>query len=166
VVKRGNNFVDAFAFEGFVRWGDYSGITYKKNLTTPEVWLSGCYGSTQTLFSTNYKCFETWIAQITDSDITTSVEETQYNNLNGIKVYPNPITDIFKIEFNVQDFTNVSINVYDVSGKSVVVLFNGNLKKGLNLFSFNKSALEKGIYMLSVQDSSGKKLQTARILVE
>jgi len=166
VVKRGNNFVDAFAFEGFVRWGDYSGITYKKNLTTPEVWLSGCYGSTQTLFSTNYKCFETWIAQITDSDITTSVEETQYNNLNGIKVYPNPITDIFKIEFNVQDFTNVSINIYDISGKSVVVLFNGNLKKGLNLFSFNKSALEKGIYMLSVQDSSGKKLQTARILVE
>lgn len=37
--------------------GSHTGIAFKYNPSNPEVWVSGCYGSSQTLFNTNYNCF-------------------------------------------------------------------------------------------------------------
>ena len=160
LIKKGNNFVDAFAFEGFVRWGDYSGIAYRKNNAIPEVWLSGCYGSTQTLFSVNYKCFETWIAQLSD----TPLNAEQEFEANSAVVYPNPVVDFYSVDFTLSNKEKVSITLTDVAGNPVKTLFNGDLKAGKNLLTFNKNALSSGLYVLKISTQT-KVVHTAKLIV-
>lgn len=163
LIKSGNNYVDAFEYDNTVRWGDYTGITYKYNPIAPEAWVSGCFGSTQNLFSTNYNCFNTWIAQINNLSLNTSEEviESKSHPL----VYPNPIVDLYNIDFDLEFSTFVNIDIQDMNGKILYTLFNGNLKKGKNLLTFNRSALANGSYLLTIR-TSDKTLSTKKLLVQ
>lgn len=163
LIKSGNNYVDAFQFDNTVRWGDYTGIAYKFNPTNPEVWLSGCYGSNQNLFSTNYNCFNTWIAQIHNPLLNTSEYIT--TTKSELKLFPNPIVNLFSIDFNIAHSSTVRIDIIDLSGKIVCPLFNGNLKKGQNLLTFNRAALSKGIYFLTIKEGT-QMLCSEKIIIE
>ena len=163
LVKNGVNFVDAFQYDNTVRWGDYTGIAFKYNPTNPEVWVSGCYGSSQNLFNTNYNCFNNWIAQITDIKTNT----TEYNSINNndIKLFPNPAIDLFNLEFNVTINGNVKIDITDLTGKVLSTLFNGNLKAGKNSLTFNKNALLSGTYIITIKTSNDT-LLSKKLIIE
>jgi len=163
LVKSGVNFVDAFQYDNTVRWGDYTGIAFKYNPTNPEVWVSGCYGSSQNLFNTNYNCFNNWIAQITDIKTNT----TEYNSINNndIKLFPNPAIDLFNLEFNVTINGNVKIDITDLTGKVLSTLFNGNLKAGKNSLTFNKNALLSGTYIITIK-TSNVTLLSKKLIIE
>ncbi len=163
LVKNGVNFVDAFQYDNTVRWGDYTGIAFKYNPTNPEVWVSGCYGSSQNLFNTNYNCFNNWIAQITDIKTNT----TEYNSINNndIKLFPNPAIDLFNLEFNVTINGNVKIDITDLTGKVLSTLFNGNLKAGKNSLTFNKNALLSGTYIITIK-TSNVTLLSKKLIIE
>ena len=163
LVKAGVNYVDAFQFDNSVRWGDYSGISFKYNPMSCEVWVSGCYGSSQTLFNTNYNCFNNWIAQITD--ITLSTKDNSLNNKKNFVLFPNPIIDLFNIEFDVAANGNVEIDVMDMTGKVVITLFKGNLKSGRNLLTFNRNALSSGTYVLTVK-TDVKNIIAKKIIIQ
>lgn len=163
LIKRGDTYVDAFEVDNFVRWGDYSGITYKFNPAQPEVWISGCYGSTQTLFSTKYNCFNTWIGQIKGAILNT-VEQSNESQPE-LTVYPNPIIDLFSIDFHVEQSTTIHIEIHDVSGMSGSTLFNGQLKKGKNLLTFNRAAFSKGVYYLTIKGQD-KILASKKLFIE
>ncbi|MBL7999519.1 MAG: T9SS type A sorting domain-containing protein, partial [Candidatus Kapabacteria bacterium] len=163
LIKSGDTYVDAFEVDNTVRWGDYSGITYKFNPSQPEIWMSGCYGSTQTLFSTKYNCFNTWIGQIRGS-ILNSVEQSNESQ-QDLTVFPNPIIDLFSIEFNVEYSATIHIEIHDVSGKSGSSLFNGQLKKGKNILTFNKAAFAKGVYFLTIKDDK-KIIASKKLFIE
>lgn len=152
LIRKGDNFVDAFQFDNTVRWGDYSGICYRYNPAGPEVWLSGCYGSTQTLFNVNYNCFNAWIGQISETVLTSTDDEI--NKSSPLSVYPNPVIDFFTVEFEVPETLAVTIEITDLSGKNTQTLFQGTLKKGKNLLTFNKQAANRGINLvrISIQD--------------
>lgn len=68
-----------------------------------------------------------------------------------MKIFPNPIVDIFKIEFSLPENSELSITITDVQGKLVKYLFKGMAIKGENIFSFDKSNLTQGIYFLNIQ---------------
>jgi hypothetical protein len=147
VVKSGDNFVNAFEIDNTVRWGDYTGICYKYNPTEPEVWLSGCYGSQQTLFGTKYNCFNTWIGQVKNSSLNTSIIET---NNSQLLINPNPIIDLFTLDFDIKETSIVKIEITDINGKIIKGLFNGTIKNGNNQLSFNRNALNNGIYFINL----------------
>ena len=76
-------------------------------------------------------------------------------------VYPNPFIDSIKIESNEVDFSNATIELYDISGRKLnnFVISNGN---GFSLpIDIN---LSKGNYFLKV--TSGLKQETIKIIKE
>ncbi len=163
LVKAGNNYVDAFQFENTARWGDYTGIAYKNNSTGPEVWISGCYGSTQRLFNTQYNCFNTWIAQLNNSF--TNTDKSAMEKPTAFLVFPNPVVSLYNVEFNFSGTNPVKIDILDINGKVIHTLFRGNLKSGKTLLTFNRKALSSGLYIIRVS-KPGKVLFSQKLYVD
>lgn len=163
LIKSGSTYVDAFQLDNTVRWGDYTGIAYRYNPNGPEIWLSGCYGSRQSLFSTMYNCFNTWIAQIHNS--TVNVREDHFRNNPELYLFPNPAIDMFSLEFKLNKSQHVKINVHDVAGNLVHTLFNGSLDKGKNMLTFNCNAFPRGTYVVTINQDDTI-IQTAKFIVE
>jgi len=72
-------------------------------------------------------------------------------NANLIEVYPNPFQDQTNVSFSVPITTLVKISVYDLSGKTVAVLFDGTAPKNEPLeMSFNSQNLPSGVYICHI----------------
>ena len=73
--------------------------------------------------------------------------------------YPNPFNPSTKIKFSIprayDNFFNVSLIIYDISGKQSAVIVNGQLPPGFYETEFNASALASGIYFYKLEISSG-----------
>ena len=159
LVKAGETYVDVYQSGGVTRWGDYSGISRKQNASSPEVWLSGCFGK----YRSGEHAYDTWIAQI--NGITVGVLENPNSTKDKIKVFPNPVYEMFSIEFNLDTKMNISISLTDINGKMVKLLYNDVAKKGDNSFSFNKGALTSGIYFLTIKTNSNF-IKNEKIIIE
>jgi photosystem II stability/assembly factor-like uncharacterized protein len=71
-----------------------------------------------------------------------------YNN------YPNPFNPVTKIKFDLPLNSNVIIRIYDVTGKEVASLINGEVKAGTYEYQFNASNLSSGIYFYKLETGS------------
>lgn len=60
--------------------------------------------------------------------------------------YPNPFNPSTSIKFSVPTTGYVTIKVFDVTGKEVVTLVDGNLEHGMHEVNFNASNLASGVY--------------------
>jgi hypothetical protein len=65
--------------------------------------------------------------------------------------YPNPFNPTTNIEFSLPKNSNVKLVVYDVLGKVVTELVNGDLNAGYYKINFNASNLASGIYFYSLK---------------
>ena len=70
---------------------------------------------------------------------------TVTNNLQTVKLYPNPASDIVRIS-NVD---NADVKIIDVMGKTVL-----NLKNVTSQTDINVSALKTGVYLFSVNNET------------
>ncbi len=128
------------------RWGDYTGITRRHNSTRPSVWASGMYG-------TSNKLWNTWVAEVHDNDIYAELNENSFNRTE-MKLYPNPVIDNFTLEFNLDQKTDLQIDIKDMNGKLIKQLYKGFGNVGGNVFSFNKANLSEGIYFLVISNQN------------
>ncbi|HNW72538.1 MAG TPA: T9SS type A sorting domain-containing protein [Bacteroidales bacterium] len=126
------------------RWGDYSGTCRKNNASRPTVWMSGMYGN-----ASNY--WDTWIAEIYG---TASGLADNSNQNTRLKLIPNPVVDLFAIEFELQEPVELTITIIDATGKTVRDLYSGKGRQGKNHFSFNKSNLSPGAYFLILKTNN------------
>lgn len=60
--------------------------------------------------------------------------------------YPNPFNPVTNIKFAVAKTGNVSLKIYDISGREVALLVNQQLSSGVYNYDFNASHLSSGIY--------------------
>ena len=72
---------------------------------------------------------------------------TETENLNHIKLYPNPVKNSFSVYKNITDLT-----IYDITGK-LIKEFNGNFTRN---YLFNISNLPRGIYFTKIKDENGR----------
>jgi hypothetical protein len=79
---------------------------------------------------------------------------TSSNGLADISIYPNPTSDILNIDFSASQKENCSINLVDITGKSMQQSTISALE-GFNHQSMEISRLAKGIYMLIVKTKEG-----------
>ena len=70
-------------------------------------------------------------------------------------VYPNPAKDMMTLSLNAVNSDNATINVVDLTGRTVINLGNQNIKSGENLININTSNLENGMYYVRVITRSG-----------
>jgi hypothetical protein len=65
----------------------------------------------------------------------------------GINIYPNPLQDEAKIEFSLENEANVSFELLNSLGQSVLTIDNESYNTGINSISFNTSDLAQGCYV-------------------
>jgi hypothetical protein len=162
LIKAGSTYVDAFENGNTVRWGDYTGIAYRPQGGVPHAWLSGGYGSTQSLFGTSYRCFGTWIAEIGPG---LSVAVAAPDPAAATAVYPNPVVDLFAMEFQLDQVGLVQADIFDMTGQKVKTLLQSHLKAGRNVLTFNRQALASGSYLLTLTHD-GRPLGTHKLIVQ
>ena len=97
-------------------------------------------------------------------------------NLRGIPVpeefglsqnYPTPFNPETKINFQIPSqgtgLVNVKLAVYDITGKEVSVLVNGNLEPGSYEYTFSGNAITSGVYFYRL--TAGNNSQTHKMLL-
>ncbi|MBL7753891.1 MAG: T9SS type A sorting domain-containing protein [Chitinophagaceae bacterium] len=130
------------------RWGDYTGICRKYNAAVPEAWLAAAYG-TNTL--PRRASWGTWIAQVTTTDPQVPLNTTSHELGTGLQLYPNPAIDLFALEFENKIAGPARIELYDVQGKLIKILFDDALKVSMNRLSFNRNILQPGTYFVRLK---------------
>lgn len=106
--------------------------------------------------------------------VSTARETTDLSNANrelpaGFRTFnaPNPATEITKIYYELPIDGQVSIQVYDITGRQIATLVNSSRKAGYHSTNFDVSALQKGIYhyRITIKTQTTVWIQTKKIVV-
>lgn len=65
---------------------------------------------------------------------------------SGLQINPNPFRDITMISFNVEESSEVTINLYDMLGRKAKTVFSGYLSAGSHQQELSADGLSSGIY--------------------
>jgi len=79
-----------------------------------------------------------------------------------IKTMPNPFDATLNISLTLNQLTSVHIAIYDITGKQVEKIQDGQLQAGIHLLSWKPEALEDGIYFVEIR--AGQTVQTKKIV--
>jgi hypothetical protein len=71
--------------------------------------------------------------------------------------YPNPFNPSTQIKYDLPDASHVSLAVYDVLGRKVAELVNGQVAEGYHTATWNASGVASGVYLarFTATDGSG-----------
>ena len=89
----------------------------------------------------------------------TGIPNTYYLSQN----YPNPFNPTTKIEYAVPKQGFVSLKIYDLLGREVANLVNGDMEAGYYLIDFNGSHLASGVYFYRLE--AGAFVETKRMVL-
>ena len=67
--------------------------------------------------------------------------------------FPNPFNPVTKIKFDLPKSSIVKLSVYDILGREITNILNGNLEAGYYEINFDGSKLASGIYFYKIQAS-------------
>jgi len=82
---------------------------------------------------------------------------------NTVSCYPNPSNGQFVVEMNIEKATDLTINIFDLSGRNVITQTQ-TANAGSNSISINASELSKGTYVLQMINSDGKRFVNTLII--
>jgi uncharacterized repeat protein (TIGR01451 family) len=90
-----------------------------------------------------------------------SVNEV-YSFKNEFSIFPNPFNNDATIALNIKTQDRVKVELFDISGKSIANLFEGNLGAGEQIINLNGANLKAGIYLVRITANGTQK--TERII--
>lgn len=96
-----------------------------------------------------------------------SVEETGNQVISSFTIYPNfpnPFNPSTRLRFAMPSASDLTIEVYDLLGSKVGMIFSGKVGAGLQEIPFNATGLASGVYMVRYQSGSGVKTQKIVLL--
>ena len=77
--------------------------------------------------------------------------------------FPNPFNPITTIKFSVETFHAMSLRIFDITGRVVATLINGEIPVGNHEITWNASRQPSGVYI--VQLSNSKSIQTQKLIL-
>lgn len=83
----------------------------------------------------------------------TGVEEAII--VTDLNIYPNPVNNVLNIRFNMEEASEVRLNILNSNGQLVQTQTLGNINAGNRLFNISTEELASGIYNLNIQTNSG-----------
>jgi PKD repeat protein len=90
-----------------------------------------------------------YIDDINISGTPLAVEDMTYDF--GLTAYPNPFETHTNISFNLDNEKDVILSVYDIIGKEVMGVVNGNLSEGKHTYRIDGSDLGSGVYFVKLK---------------
>ncbi len=109
--------------------------------------------------SANYQTDGFWAIELDQTE--TVVPES----FGLVSVYPNPFNSQSRISYNLLESGHVDLSLFDISGRLVNNLVNGNREVGLNSATLNGNSLSSGVYIVKLK-SEGKIAQQKVILIK
>jgi len=79
--------------------------------------------------------------------------------------YPNPFNPVTNIVFKLNNSANVTLKVYDVTGRMITELVNSKLAAGIHNVQFNANNLNSGLYFYEL-NIDGKRFVNKMMLVK
>jgi hypothetical protein len=134
------------------RWGDYSG-TQPMYGEPGRVWASGTFGK----IVGNRKAYGTWVSELSNPTAAPNPVPEEFT----AKAFPNPPENhqVF-IEFEMPETKEVQVEIVELNGRIVDVIYDAPAHAGKNLLTFSTLALENGLYIVRIR--SGKDLLYSR----
>jgi len=68
--------------------------------------------------------------------------------------FPNPFNPVTKIKFDIPKKDNVKLSVFDINGRLVAQLLNGDMNAGSYTYEYNGTDMASGVYFYRLQTSS------------
>lgn len=91
----------------------------------------------------------------------TNIEENKHPNT--VSVYPNPTNGSLRVSFNITDENEVSIALFDITGRKVNEFIQNKSMNGNQVLDLNLSDVKSGIYFLTIK--TGNKSYTNKIVI-
>ena len=110
--------------------------------TTSDNWAAGWANWTPT--TTNYEYVRGSVGVGTIS-----------NNLQNVKVVPNPTSGIATVLVDLNAKSNLAVNITDMTGRIVLHVFDGTKSTGISALPFDISSLSAGMYMVHIATENG-----------
>ncbi|HEU4717614.1 MAG TPA: T9SS type A sorting domain-containing protein [Bacteroidia bacterium] len=96
----------------------------------------------------NFTCYDSTCQTITVS--ATGISDPSVSAVN-VKATPNPFSSNVQLTVTLDQPENVSMSVYDLTGKQVAVIQNGLMPAGSNMINWTPEGLSEGVYFLQVK---------------
>ncbi len=77
----------------------------------------------------------------------------------GINVYPNPVTQILTVQINRDNLFDISIELYDIVGKKIIVKNNINT----NIIKLDLNQITNGTYILKIFEKNKNTIAVYKI---
>lgn len=148
VAFNGNNGV-ATTFNGVIATSTDGGATWKADKT-----FENQYYLSVAAISPSGKAFVGTTTGAIIGDVPADANENNKITPNKFELkgnYPNPFNPTTNIVFNIPSKMNVTLKVYNVLGREVATLVNGERQGGENVVKFDASNLASGIYMYQIK---------------
>jgi hypothetical protein len=167
-----SNVVFALAIEGSNKWiGTYGGGLAKYDGTTWTVFnTSNSDLPGNNVYALAYDGNNIWIG--TDDGLavynTTGIEEnsepSEVQSLRELKVEPNPVFGNAVIKYGLPEKTNVSLELYDISGRVVKTIYSGVKEKGYYEANIEENELSVGVYFIRLETGSHRDIKKLIIM--
>ena len=69
---------------------------------------------------------------------------------NTIEIYPNPVREEVTITFNVSTTSNAHLAIYDLQGRQLITIIDGQLPEGQYSYVKDLGKLAQGMYMINL----------------
>ncbi len=70
--------------------------------------------------------------------------------------YPNPFNPVTHIEYNIAQYSRVMIRIFDMGGRLITELYNGNQVPGRYEITWNARQFTSGMYLLELMSLSNQ----------
>jgi CubicO group peptidase (beta-lactamase class C family) len=83
--------------------------------------------------------------------LTVGIGENASSEDQRLRIYPNPVTTIANIQFDISERSDVTISINSISARQVCQVFSGILGPGPHQLNFDCNTFPKGIYIVELQ---------------
>jgi hypothetical protein len=92
-------------------------------------------------------------------------DTSSINLVNDIRLYPNPTSDIFNVEFSAASDSEMEMTVYNLNG-AIVKTKKVQLSEGNNVINEDISSLASGVYFVRFNNSTTNETITKKLIKE
>lgn len=109
----------------------------------------------------------------TDKNGLTGTADNEANTIINFELYqnyPNPFNPSTTIKFQLPEYMRVSLKIYDVLGREIKTIIDGELAAGLHTVEFNPYSFSSGVYFyqlkgIPVIGQTGNLIQTKKMIL-
>ena len=142
-------------------WPSQQTITRTFNVHIDTGWVEGNCHVVFAVYKKNDSLYKAAVQQAITQSVTGGVgmEEKTTASSGITRVYPNPASDWVNIHLSVGHPGNCTLDIVDLSGKTVETVFEKQLETGVYNVEYDTKGLSRGQYILRLRSGSGESVK-------